>query len=400
VGEMSGGDFLAGGGFFRLTLKCMKGCPKSFRERWRALGVAALLASTVSVGLCDFERPFPGAKQIGLSCAFYANVPALTKASGICIVDDTEGSRSFVSAIYGLRRGDFEFRSAFDKEVFFELFGMPSTGARLDYGDGVRRDLTKQAERLITEVFEPALDRGNFISLRARGPFGGPHNVLLVAHANGKYRVHDPTTGKIRVTGRPGLAADILSESKAKSTALKKRYFTGYRVVHVGRRGFSGNPLRLGQLPEAVRLRLTDRQRGMLAETLTVAAAFDPARVEQVVEAFPQVDFAVVSRKAKGTQVPVSAIDAGLKAKELRGLAHLAKLSINSYQTGQRELLPVWMIGGKPHVVTGYAAAAGGGKGTVVLDDGSVSAERPLGEVLDEIAKDGALIGHVACPRE
>lgn len=378
----------------------MRGTPRSFRERWRALGVASLLASLVSVGLCDFEKALPGAKQIGLSCAFYANVPALTKASGICIVDETEGSRSFVSAIYGLRRGDFDFRSAFDKEVFFELFGMPSTGARHDYGDGARRDLLKQAERLITEVFEPALDRGNFISLRARGPFGGPHNVLLVGHANGKYRVHDPTTGRIRTTGRPGLAADILSESKTKSTALRKRYFTGYRVVPVGRREFSGNPLRLGQLPETVRLRLTDRQRAMLTEKLTAAAAFDPSRVEQVVKAYPQVDFAVVNRKIKGTEVPVSAIDAGLKAKELRGLAYLAKLSINSYQTGHRELLPVWRIAGKPHAVTGYAAAASGGKVTVVLDDGTASTERPLVEVLEAIAKDGALIGHVACPRE
>ena len=40
--------------------------------------------------------------QIGVGCAFYANVPALTKVSGIQIVDGTEASRGFVASIYGL----------------------------------------------------------------------------------------------------------------------------------------------------------------------------------------------------------------------------------------------------------------------------------------------------------
>ena len=196
----------------------------------------------------------PGARQLGVGCAFYANVPALTRVTGIQIVDDTAASPSFIASIYGLRRGDFEFRRAFDKEVFFELFGIASKGERLDYADLPRADLFVEAERLITGVFKPALEHGDFVSLRARGTYGGPHNVLLLGHARGEYQIHDPLTGAIRTIGRRGLARTILSESK-QGTKAKKRYFSSYHLVTVSSTpGFSGDPLRIAQLPEFLSL--------------------------------------------------------------------------------------------------------------------------------------------------
>lgn len=374
----------------------------SGRKRW--LARISSLAAISGVVWAQVVPPakLPGAKQIGLSCAFYANVPALTKVSGIQIVDVTPASRALVASIYGLRRGDFEFRSAFDKEVFFELFGMPSKGARHDYADIPRKRLFIEAESLISDVFEPALDRGDFISLRAIGPFGGPHNVLLVGHGNGKYRYHDPTMGKIYTAERRVLAARILSESKQDSPQAKKRYFSSYRFVSVGGASrFTGHPLHVGQLSDAIELRLTEAQQTGLLAKLAAAEAFDPSQVEQVVKAFPGVDFAVISRRNQGTTVLVSAVSRELPAKDLRGVANLAKLAINSYQIGARDLLPVWMIDGRPCVVTGYAKAGTSGETTTVtwLDrDGTKTVD--LTTALAKLKAAGPLIGYVGVTRK
>jgi hypothetical protein len=228
--------------------------------RARCLALASWGIAFSGAASAEVTKPatLPGAPQIGVGCAFYANVPALTRVSGIQIVDDTAASRSLISSIYGLRRGDFEFRRAFDKEVFFELFGIPSKGERRDYADLPRVELLVEAEHLITGVFEPALERGDFISLRARGTYGGPHNVLLLGRAGGKYQIHDPLTGAMRTMGRPELARNILSESK-QGTKVKKRYFSSYHLVSVsGTPGLKGNPLRIAQLPEFLSLRFTE----------------------------------------------------------------------------------------------------------------------------------------------
>jgi len=362
------------------------------------------MVMSLGIALCSAQtaKPaqLPGARQIGVACAFYANVPALTKVSGIQIVDDTPASRALVASIYGLRRGDFEFRSAFDKEVFFELFGIAFEGGRRDYADLPQKSLLVEAERLITEVFEPALDRGDFISLRAIGPFGGPHNVLLLGHGNGKYHVHDPTTGTIRPTSRTGLAMRILSESKVGSK-VKKSYFSGYHVVTVGDvPGFRGNPLRIAQLPESLSLRLSDAQRGALKAKLALTAMPGQAEVAQLAKALPAIDFALITRTSKGKEELVSAIDRDLPAKSLHGVANLAKLAINSYQIGARDLLPVWWIDGRPCVVTGYAKADdAGGPATVTWLVQGQSETIGLGEALAKLKDSGTLIGHVEVPR-
>lgn len=65
----------------------------------------------------EHAKALPGARQAGVGCAFYANVPALTLVSGINVVDESRDSRAFITGVYGLRRGDFLMRSAFDKEI-------------------------------------------------------------------------------------------------------------------------------------------------------------------------------------------------------------------------------------------------------------------------------------------
>jgi hypothetical protein len=345
----------------------------------------------------------PGARQAGVGCAFYANVPALTFVSGIHVVDETRDSRAFVTGIYGLRRGDFLMRRAFDKEIFFELFGIPSKGVTIYYEDLDRKILLKQAEQLVAGEFEAALDRGQFISLRVYGELGMPHNVLLLARRNGRYHFHDPTTGTIRVTGAAGLAARILTESKKGGSKLKKRYFSSYHLVSLGEAVPSDKrPLRLDQLPESLEIRLGGSQRAHLAKCLkpAVALAEGESGVEAWMKAFPRIDFAAVTRNSGDSMKAVSVIDPQLRDRDLRGLAHIAKLSLNSYQIGARELLPVWMIGGRPWVVTGYAKPAGEGDATMTVFDGENSRVMPMTEAFGAVQASGSVVGHVVVPRE
>jgi hypothetical protein len=344
----------------------------------------------------------PGAPQVGVGCAFYANVPALTRVSGIQIVDETVASRGFVASIYGLRRGDFEFRRAFDKEVFFELFGIAHEGQRRDYADLPRVALLVEAERLITGVFKPALAQGDFISLRARGTYGGPHNVLLLGHAGGKYQIHDPLTGAMRTMGQTELARKILSESK-QGTKVKKRYFSAYHLVTVrGAPDIKGNPLRIAQLPEFLSLRFTDAQQNALEAKLVTDQRIVSTDVEQIVKSLPAIDFAVISKTSVSEAKLVSAIDRELPAKSLHGVVNLAKLSLNSYQIGARDLLPVWWIDGRPCVITGYAKAwQEGGEATLTWFTTQEQFHTiRLSEGLSKLKASGSLIGHVEVPRK
>jgi hypothetical protein len=345
----------------------------------------------------------PGARQTGVGCAFYANVPALTFVSGIHVVDETRDSRAFVTGIYGLRRGDFLMRRAFDKEIFFELFGISSKGVKIFYEDLDRRTLLKQAEGLVTGDLKAALDRGQFASLRVYGELGMPHNVLLMAHGNGFYHFHDPTTGTIRRATAAGLAARMLTESKKGDGKLKKRYFSSYHLVSLGDAVPNGKvPLRLDQLPGSLELKLGEAQRAHLAKCLkpVVGPVEGQSGVEPWMKAFPRIDFAAVTRKTGETMKVVSVIDPQLKGRDLRGLAHIAKLSLNSYQIGARELLPVWMIDGKPVAVTGYAQPEEEKDPTVTLFDGSKSRVVPMPEAFAAVQASGSLSGHVEVPRE
>ncbi|MCW1883347.1 hypothetical protein OKA04_01310 [Luteolibacter flavescens] len=370
-------------------------------ERWLVGLLGCFLASGLALGQEPSPLKLPGAKQRGVGCAFYANVPALTRVSGIHIVDHDPVSNAMVASIYGLRKGDFAFRSAFDKEVFFELFGMSYEGVRHDYADLPRKDLLVEAERLIARVFDPALESGHFISLRSIGPFGGPHNVLLLARAHGKYHVHDPTTGAIVATSRTGLAGRILSEIK-NGSKLKKRYFSAYHIVNVGSSaGPSGTPLRIKQLPESMDVREGEAGMKVLETKLTPAKNGVPSDFEQVAATWPAIDFAMIRRKGKDGERLISAIDPTLAADQLHGAASLAKLAINSYQIGARDLLPVWWIDGQPLVVAGYkkSGAPGGAPTITWLGKGGGETVR-LSSALAKLKSSGSLIGYVQVPRK
>ncbi|RYD63286.1 MAG: hypothetical protein EOP83_12560 [Verrucomicrobiaceae bacterium] len=377
---------------------------RRFFAGWcRCLNMAAAGIALVGSAWAQMAKPatLPGAPQLGVGCAFYANVPALTKVSGIQIVDETRESRSFVASIYGLRRGDFEFRRAFDKEVFFQLFGIPSKAQRHDYADLPRGDLLVEAERLVTGVFKLALDGGDFISVRARGVYGGPHNVLLLGNAGGKYQIHDPLTGAMRSLGQAELARTILSESK-QGTKVKKRYFSAYHMVTVRGSASRGNPLTIAHLSEFLSLRLTDAQQGVLRAKLVTAETSTPSNVEEIVKSFPAIDFAVITKTIKDDVKLVSAIDRELPAKSLHGAVNLAKLSLTSYQIGARDLLPVWWIDGRPCVITAYAKAwEEGGEATVTLFTAKEQFQTMrVSEALAKLKASGPLIGYVEVTRK
>ncbi len=284
--------------------------------------------------------------------------------------------------------------------MFFELFGMPAKGVKLYYDDLDRKALLKQAQKLVTGVFQDALDRGQFVSLRVYGELGMPHNVLLVAHRDGTYHYHDPTVGKIRTSGSLGLAARILTESKVNGTKIKKRYFSSYHLVSVENSGGPAKaPLRLGQLPDSLEIRLTEGQRELLVRNLKPADDRQDSGGEAVVKSFCGIDFDVIGKQVDGTLKIESAIDQDLPARDLRGLANLAELAINSYQIGARDLLPVWFVGDEPRVVIGYSAASADREAGLKLLDGEQSRFMPLGEALEKAKASGSLFGYVKVQR-
>jgi len=234
------------------------------------------------------------------------------------------------------------------------------------------------------------------------GELGMPHNVLLMAHGTGFYHFHDPTTGTIRRATAAGLAARMLTESKKGDGKLKKRYFSSYHLVALGDAKPAGKlPLRLDQLPGSLELKFDERQRARIAKLLVPAVeglALD-AIPEERMKAFPGIDLAAMSRKEGKEVTVVSVIDPELEGRDLRGLAHIAKLSLNSYQIGARELLPVWFVDGRPCVVAGYAQPEGEKESTVTLFDGSKSRVVPLTEALTAVRASGSLVGHVGVPR-
>ena len=344
----------------------------------------------------------PGARQRGVGCAFYGNVPALTFISGIHVVDDSKESKSFVSDVYGLRKGDFKFRSAYDKKVFFELFGIPTRGATRYYSDLGRRRLLKEAEGLINGVFVPALDRGSFISLRVCEPLGRPHNVLVVAHRNGIFWYHDSIFGTINTIARTGLTSRILTESKLEESRVEKPYFSAWHLVSApGNARQSEPPLRLDQLPDSLEIRLSKSQLVRLAKRLRPAVASVDFSPEGMVKAYPAIDFAVTVTKVGDEDTLVSVVSEDLAAGDLRGLAQIAKLAVNSFQIGKRDLLSVWMVENRPRLVTGYyGSSADGDESGLILFDGKKTERMALKSALMEMKKSGQMFGYLDVPRD
>ena len=325
-------------------------------------------------------RVTPGARQVGLSCAFFANVPALTMAGGINIADGSVESREFAASIYGLSRGDFTFMSAFDRGLFFDLFGIDAKPVKVYHREASRGELLADAEQIVRRDLAAALDQGQFASLRVIGEFGGAHNVLLIARRGGTFYFHDPRTGRITASPAAEMASKILSVSKQKSAA-KKRYFTSYHLVSIPAPGrVNPIPSKVAELPGKLEAELSANQMGLIAGKLSPAGDG-----KEVPASFPQLRF-VTSGSGR------SAIRADLPVTGLNGVFNLSKLAINSYSSGAREILPVWLMEEGPLVATGYTGEGGRG---LVFSDGKREIRLRLEDALKQFKGRGCFFGYI-----
>ena len=344
------------------------------------------LSREEKVSLYQQARLTPGARQIGLSCAFYANIPLVTMATGINIADGSVASKEFIASIYGLRRGDFQFMSAFDREMFFELFHIPAKEVKIYYREAARGELLADAEKIVTRDLVAALDLGQFVSLRVLGDFGGSHNVLLLAHRYGNFYYHDPRPGRIVTSPSAELASKILTVSKARSKT-KKRYFSSYHLVALPApkvvSAKSRTPL---DFPNDLEIGLTLEQKSAIIISLKHEEG------EAGVQAsFPEVDFAVAGDCGH------SVIEKRLNVPKLRGVYNLTKLALNSYESGKREFLPVWVLDGAPFVVTGYSE---GEETELIISDGKTRRVISLAGALGQFKKSECFFGYVSAAKD
>jgi hypothetical protein len=325
-------------------------------------------------------RVTPGARQIGLSCAFFANVPVLTMAGGINIADGSVEAREFAASIYGLRRGDFTFMSAFDRGMFFDLFGIPSKPVTIYHREASRGELLSDAEEIVRRDLVAALDQGQFASLRVLGEFGGPHNVLLLACRGDTFFYHDPRTGRITASPAAEMASKILSVSKSRSTT-KKRYFSSYHLVSIPA------PLRVNPKP----LTLRDLAPKLEIEPSATQMEFITLKLSPTGEAkdasgsFPQIHFVTPGSGR-------SAIRKDLPVTGLNGIFNLSKLALNSHKSGARGILPVWILEGGPLVMIGYGQGDGRG---LVFSDGKRKFSLGMDEALRQFKERGCFFGYV-----
>lgn len=326
-------------------------------------------------------RVTPGASQIGLSCAFFANVPLLTMSSGINIADGSEEARKFIADIYGLRDGDFKFTSAFDREMFFRIFAIHAKSVSHYYREASRDELLVDAKRLLTTDINQALDQGMFVSLRIKGTYGTPHNVLLLAYRGENYYCHDPIIGNILTLQVDELSSRMLGVSKAKSKETK-RYFTAYHLVALpAPAAVDKNYLSVRKLAVDQEIPLSDAQRKHLAAVLRKVEDKDG-----VVASFPEVSFAVFEKTGE------SMISGNLPVERMHGVCNLTKFSVSSHALGKRDVLPVWLIDGVPLVATGYI---GGENPKVIFSDGKQQTVIPSAEALVKFKQSGCFFGHV-----
>jgi hypothetical protein len=340
--------------------------------------------------LGDEVRP---AAQIGPSCAFYANIPALTRQTGVDISQATE----FIRPIYGLHRGDFRFGSSFDKHKFFELFGLPYKRTEIKHPALAKRVLVGQVEEVIAGEIDAGLAQGAMFSLRVVGAFGGPHNVLLLERRGERYQVHDPFPGVIREYGRKALAEMMLVRSKASKNQPAARYVTHFLTLSAPVEWWPGD-LTPAKLPQELEVVLSGAQREQLGLAFRGSGKDGDEGLGGRIERFDELDFAALPpRKAGGA--PVNVAGAGLGAKELLGLVRVAQFHLCVWHLGRRDVLPVLFLDGKPQVLTGYRRTPEG-ETRVSFDDGAAKVELPILEALERIRKDGAMLATVGVKRE
>lgn len=334
------------------------------------------------------QQELPCAPQVGPSCAFFGNVPALTLHTGV----DISQSLEFIRPIYGLHRGDFRFQSAFQKKKFFELFSIPYTVHEIDHPKATEKELLVSVEKLIAQTFDPGLQKGQLYSLRSIGAFGGPHNILLVAKNAGKYQVHDPFPGVMRSLSRAQLAKKILVRSTASKHELQPRYVTHFLAIAPP----PSKPLAiqmLQNLPGTLTIALTPSQRLAIKQALHPAVPQQPQA--DVTKMFPALNFAMLPPTQEGEK-PVSVIRPTLPAEQLYGLIRLGQFHLNVWQLGNRDCLPVFFLNGRPHALVGYRADKLG----LILqwDNGTKTAELYASQALKAMRQQEILFATMRVP--
>jgi len=344
-------------------------------QRETAPGVAAPLI-----------RDLPTASQQGPSCAFFANLPMVAWATGY----DVGTSGAFVRSVYGLRRGDFAFERAFDKQIFCELFSFPYEEVEIGHPQAVERELMPAAEAIITSNFDKALSQGRVFSLRVKGILGGAHNALLLGKQGDFYVVHDPRGGRMLKLTRKELAEWILVKSSATGRSTKPSHVTHFLKVEVPPAPVA-RVLTAGDFARELTIDIGPERRKALAAVLGRSPKVAAHDVAQWVAAHPEIDFAVI-----GDGVKRSAISADLNAGQLAGVLHLSQLTLNACKRGTRRLLPVLVLDGRPHLLTGYRTDPDRPQTTVwLVDNGATSQQLPTDELLERFRRSGALYGTI-----
>jgi len=351
-----------------------------FYAKWQMWWITLVLGASPVQGR---ELP-PCAAQLGPSCAFFANVPALTLYTGV----DISSSVEFIRPIYGLHRGDFQFQRSFHKKKFFELFSIPYHSKEVAHPALSKPYLLRSVEQLIAEVFDPGLQQGHLFSLRSIGVFGGPHNILLLSRNGEKYQVHDPFPGVIRTFTRAELAAKILIASSKTKNDLQPRYVTHYLTILT-----SSVPMnavkKLNQLPPTLQITLTETQRKSIQKGLQGSAPVaGNDGLASMVQRFPSLDFAALPPD-EGGKTFVNAIDPALKNEKLLGVIRLAQFHLNVWHIGHRPHLSVLFLQDTPQVLVGYKQSAQGL--SLVFDDGVNTKEYGAREALEMLSKKEAV---------
>jgi hypothetical protein len=319
-------------------------------------------------------------------------VPALTLHTGV----DVSASLEFIRPIYGLHRGDFQFRSAFQKKKFFELFGIPYSVHEIDLPEAAQKELLGIVEKLITDTFDPGLQKGQIFSLRSIGVFGGPHNTLLLAKQGDKYQIHDPYPGVMRFYNREQLAQKILVRSTKSKRELQARYVTHFLRIKPANRRPSGIRS-VKSLPGSLHISLMPSQRVLLQSALKTAFVTTPQTKKDWTKLYPLLDFAMLPAE-KTIEPPISVIPSELKPNELIGLIRLAQFHANVWQLKNRDLLPVLFLDGKAQALIGYRSSNLGLM--LIFDNGREISERHMQETMKAIHQKEILFATLRVPHE
>ena len=349
------------------------------------------MAMAVGLSCCATKEVYPIAPQHGPSCAFYANVPALTYATGV----DIGSSMDFIRPIYALHRGDTKFDRAFSKEKFYELFAIPSQAHTIRHEDLPIADLLDSVEKLIKDKFDPALSKGNAFSLRVLGVFASAHNALLMAKEGDVYLVHDPFPGTVKQMSRKELAEWILVPTSATRKLKKRRYLTNYLEISIQHRHKA--PWKMfRELPVTLEVEWNKREREVLRMDLE-AGRDGGADLDERIKRYPKIDFAALPPEGKG-KPHRSAVSAELDVAQLHGVIPLAKFTMSVWHLGNRDRVPVMFMRGKPHVLVAYRPTADVNEATLAFDDGASRIEMSPSQAVKEFKKDGCHYGTIILP--